>query len=217
MVVASSLPTGLERVLQLLEDGVLQDGIDDEHEGGQDACKEGADTFIAQDGAQRAQRRRLPLVAAATTRQLCGLDVDVGAGIAVGLGLARRHARVDHPDGVGQQHGGAARDGARHHGFRRRQPLARPPGLDRRALEEGARPLVPVVVHEVGHADAEQRRVQARVQAGDALAPHDVSDRVQRRRVRALRLDLRAGRKRDERVSARWRTWVSIDYRQPFG
>ena len=57
-----------------------------------------------------------------------------------------------------------------------------------------------VVVDEVRNGDAEQRAVQARVQACDALALDDPARGAQRGRLRALRLDLGARRQRDERV-----------------
>jgi hypothetical protein len=57
-----------------------------------------------------------------------------------------------------------------------------------------------VVVDEVRNGDAEQRAVQPRVQARDALALDDPARGAQGGRLRALRLDLGARRQRDEGV-----------------
>ena len=93
----------LEHVLQLLEDGVLQDGVDDEDEGGHDAGEEAQRALIADDGEQGGQ-------GGGRSGGLCAREH-----LLVGLGLARRHARVDDPDGVGDEDGCAARDGAGDH------------------------------------------------------------------------------------------------------
>ena len=58
-----------------------------------------------------------------------------------------------------------------------------------------------VVVDEICDADAEERRVEAGVEAGDTLALDDASRGIERRRLSALRFDLGAGRECDERVA----------------
>lgn len=183
----------LDHVLHLLEQGVLQDGVDDEDEGGDDAAEQGLGPLLLEQGQQGADGGRAALALGA------GL---AGALLLLDVALARRHARVDDPDGVGQDDGGGAGEGAGHHGLERRQLGSRAAGLLRRLLEEGPRPLVPVVVDKVGHADAEHGRVQAGVQARHALARDDAPHRRQEGRLAPGRLDLRARRQGDQGVSA---------------
>ena len=59
------------------------------------------------------------------------------------MGGARRHARVDDPDRVGEQDRGAAGDGARDHRLDGRELAAGAAGLGGGAVEEGPRPLIP--------------------------------------------------------------------------
>jgi hypothetical protein len=58
-----------------------------------------------------------------------------------------------------------------------------------------------VVVDKVCDADAEEGRVEAGVEACDALALDDAARSIERRRLGALRFDLGAGREGDERVA----------------
>ena len=58
-----------------------------------------------------------------------------------------------------------------------------------------------VVVDKVCDADAEESRVEAGIEAGDALALDDAARGIERRRLGALRFDLGAGREGDERVA----------------
>ena len=58
-----------------------------------------------------------------------------------------------------------------------------------------------VVVDKVCDADAEEGRVEAGVEACDALALDDAARGIERRRLGALRFDLGAGREGDERVA----------------
>ena len=60
-----------------------------------------------------------------------------------GLGLARCHARVDDPDGIGDEDGGGAGDEAGDHGFEGGEFLGGAAGFERGGGEEGARPFVP--------------------------------------------------------------------------
>lgn len=193
-----ALAAGLGHVLHLLEEGVLQDGVDDEDEGGDDAAEQGAGPFLPQQRHERADgggRLGLPrhgLRAAALDDELLRRLERLPA---------RGHARVDYPDRVRQDHGRGPRQRARHHRLHRRQLLRRPPGLGRRRLEEGACPLVPVVVDEVGHTDAEHGAVEPRVQARHALARDDALHGRQEGRLGSFRLDLRARGEGDEGVS----------------
>jgi hypothetical protein len=175
----------LHRVLHLLKQRVLQDGVQDQHERGDDAAEQGLRALLLHQGDQRRDGARVPLARGP------GLP---GALLLLEVPLACRHARVDDPDGVRQDHGGAAGEGARHHGLERRQLLVRPAGLGRRRLEERPAPLVPVVVDEVGHADAEDGAVEAGVQARDALARDDGPHGRQEGGLGSGGFDLGAGR-----------------------
>lgn len=124
----------LEEVLHLLEHGVLQNGVDDEDKRRRDTGEEAQRALLADQGEQGAERRGR------------GLRRRAGQDLLVGLGLARRHARVDDPDGVCEQHRGGPGDGARDHGFDRRELARGAAGLERGFLEEGARPFVPWAV-----------------------------------------------------------------------
>ena len=178
----------LDGILHLLKQGVLKNGVDDEHQGREDAGEQGLGALLLQQGHESPDG----------ARGLGGL----GAGLDVALLvlLARGDARVDDPDGVGDDDGGGAGNGSRNHGLDRGELLAGAAGLGGGRLEEGAGPLVPVVVDEVGDADAEERRVDARVQARDALARNDLLDGIAELALGLLGLDLGAGREGDERV-----------------
>lgn len=182
----------LDHVLHLLKEGVLQDGVDDEDEGGDHAAEQGLGPLLLEEGEQGADggRAALPLGARLA-----------GALLLLNVLLARRHARVDDPDGVGEDDGGGAGEGAGHHGLDRGQLGGRAPGLYGGGLEKGPRPLVPVVVDKVGDADAEHGRVQPGVQARDALARNDALHRRHEGRLASGRLDLCARREGDEGVS----------------
>ena len=183
----------LDRVLHLLKQGVLQDRVDDEHQGGHDAREEGLGPLRLEQVQEGADGGRL--------LGLGGAARESRGGVVLGGRLAGGHARVDDPDGVGQDDGGGAGDGAGDHALDRGQLLGGAAGLDGGGLEEGAGPLVPVVVDKVGDADAEQGRREARVEARDALARDDLLDGGQEGRLGALRLDLGAGGEGDERVA----------------
>jgi hypothetical protein len=58
-----------------------------------------------------------------------------------------------------------------------------------------------VIVNEVGDCDSEQSTLKACVQTSNALALDDPFDSLEGVRVGLLRLDLRSGRKRDQRVT----------------
>lgn len=187
----------LVRVLHLLEQGVLQDGVDDQHERGHDAAEERLRAFVAQQGHQGAEGSRLFILLLRAGATSGGLTLD----LVLDLAPARGHAGVDDPDGVREDDGGGAGEGAGDHGLDRGQLLAGAAGAGGGGLEEAARPLVPVVVDEVGDADAEDGAVEPRVQARHALARDDLPHGGQERRLGSLRLDLRAGRQGDEGVS----------------
>lgn len=172
-------PLLLQHVLQLLEDRVLQDGIDDEDERRHDAREQRLRPLLLEQRGQRADgARRLRCRRAWQRRPRV-------------RALPRRHARVDDPDRVGEEHRRGAGDGAGHHGLEGCE-LCGAAGLAAGGLEGGARPLVPVVVDEVGDADAEEGGVEAGVEAGGALAVEDRFDGREEGGARAGGLDLGA-------------------------
>ena len=87
-------PLLLEEVLHLLEHGVLQDGVDHQDQRGSHAGEQAQGSLLADQREQRGERG--------------GRLGGRGSGQygLVRVVLARRHARVDHPDGVREQHGG---------------------------------------------------------------------------------------------------------------
>ena len=86
-------PLLLEEVLHLLEDGVLQDGVDHQNQRGSHAGEEAQGPFLADQCEQRGERGGRLGGRGAREHGL------------VRVVLARRHARVDDPDGVREQHG----------------------------------------------------------------------------------------------------------------
>lgn len=188
-----ALTAGLEDVLHLLEERVLQDGVGNEHKRGDDAAEQRLRALLAQQREQRAERRGGPRFPFPRRRDggAAALDHELARGLE-GL-AARRHARVDDPDRVREDHRRGPRERARDHGLDRRELLGGAPGLGGGGLlEEGARPLVPVVVDEVGHADAEYGAVEPRVQAGHPFARDDAPHGGEEVRLGSLRLDLGA-------------------------
>lgn len=126
-------PPLLQHLLQLLEDGVLQDRVDDQDQRRHDASEQARGALIADEGEERAKRRwRLLRGCRCARERLVG-----------GFGFARRHARVDDPDGVGHEDGCAAGEGACHHGLDRGELGGGATGFERSLLEEGAGPFVP--------------------------------------------------------------------------
>ncbi len=184
----SDPPLLLQHVLQLLEDGILQDRVDDQHQSRHDAREQGLRAFLPNQRQQRPHCRRC-----------------LGRGHAISLPalLPRRHPRVDDPDGICEQDRRGAGQGARHHRLDGRESLRGAPRVDGGFLEGRARPLVPVVVDEVGHCDAEEGRVEAGVEAGDTLSGNEAADCIEEARIRALRLDLGAGGEGDEGIAGR--------------
>ena len=132
-ILGSDPPLLLEEVLHLLEHGVLQDGVYDEHQGWGHAGEQAQGSLLANQREQRGERG--------------GRFGGRGAGQhgLVRLVLARRHARVDDPDGVREEDGGRAGDGACHHRFDGGELHAGAAGLEGGLLEEGAGPFVPCV------------------------------------------------------------------------
>lgn len=92
-VLGCDTPLLLQEVLHLLEHGVLQDGVDDQHQGRSNTGKEAQGTLLANQSKQSSE---------------CGGRLDgrrARQDLLIGLILAGRHACVDDPDGVGEEHG----------------------------------------------------------------------------------------------------------------
>jgi hypothetical protein len=186
-------PPLLERVLQLLENGVLKNWIDDEDERGQHASEERSRALVADqrhEGPDRGGCFLLWTLLAPRERILLML-------------FPRRHPCIHHPDGIRQQDRRRPGDGACDHALDRRELLARTAGLLRRFFKEGPGPFIPVVVDEVGDGNAEEGGVEAGVQAGETFTLDDVLDGGEEGGGRAGSLDLGAGRERDERIGER--------------
>lgn len=185
------LPLPLHGILHLLEERILENGVDDEHQRRDDSGEQGSRALLLQQGHERPQGGRA-LAASATVAT---------GGLEVGLLAARGDARVDDPDGVGDDDGGRAGNGAGDHGLDGGELLAGAAGAGGGLFEKGPRPLVPVVVDEVGDADAEEGRVDARVQAREALARDDLLDGLGEVALGLFGLDLGSGGEGDERVA----------------
>lgn len=187
-------------VLHLLEERILKNGVDDQDQRRQDAGEESLGTLVLKEGHQRAQG--------------CGLPGRL-ARLQVGLGvlLARGDASVDNPDGVGDNDGGRAGDGASNHGLNSGELLAGATSRGGGLLEEGPGPLIPVVVDKVGDADAKERRVDARIQSGNPLARDNLLDSVDELALGLFGLDLSAGGEGNERIAVGRKSQVSIPAR----
>lgn len=132
-------PPLLQHVLELLKNGVLQNRVDDEHQRGHDTRKEARHALVLDDGDERANGRR-------------GLGLCAAGERLVRFGLAPgRHARVDDPDGVGEEHRGAAGKGARNHRLDRREVLGRADSLDGGLFEARPGPLIPLLLVRIFH------------------------------------------------------------------
>lgn len=169
----------LNDVLQLLEEGVLQDGVDDQDQRWEHTREESLGTLLLKEVNQRGPSGLLLLI--------CGAGETL-----LRIALARSHAGVDDPDGVGEEHGCAACECTRNHRLDGGKLLGGASGLDSSLFESRARPLVPVIVDKVGHADAEKRGFQTRVESTDTLTLYNVADRIDGRALGALGLDLSA-------------------------
>lgn len=181
----------LDGVLHLLKKCVLEDWVDDEHQGGDDAREESLGALVLEESHEGADGGR----GGGSLLSLAGLE------IAFVVLLARGDARVDDPDGVGEDDGSRTSNGTGNHGLDGRELLVGAASRSGSLLEERARPLVPVVVDEVRDADAEKRRVDARVQTGHALARNNLLNGIDELALCLFGLDLGAGREGDERVA----------------
>lgn len=135
----------LNYILHLLEEGVLKNRVDDENESRDDTGEQGLGPLVFEKGHEGADGAGGP----DGLGHFAGLDI-----VSLDL-LPRGHAGVDDPDGVGDEDGGGSGDGSGDHGLDRGELLGRAARGDGALLEEGLGPLIPVIVDEVGDADAE--------------------------------------------------------------
>lgn len=185
------LSTLLDIVLHLLEQGVLQNGVDDEHQGWHDTSEEGLGTLVLEEGHQRADGGRV------------GLLLDSFLEVALLIALAGSDAGVDNPDGVSDDDGRGTSNGTGNHGLDGGELLVGATGGGSGLLEELLGPLIPVVVDEVGDADTEERGVNAGVETGNAFAGNDSLDGVDELALGLLGFDLGAGRQGDEGIATK--------------
>ena len=178
----------LNRVLQLLEKGVLKNGVDNQDQRREHTGEESLGTLLLKK-VDQGRPSGLWLLGLGAREALFSLV------------LARRHAGVHDPDGVGDEHGSAARNSAGDHGLSGSELFRSASGFLSSLLESRARPLVPVVVDEVGHADAEKGGFQPGIQTAQTLALNDMADRIDSRALSALRFDLGAGRQSNEGIA----------------
>lgn len=174
----------LHGVLHLLEEGILEDGVDDQDQGWHDTREQGLGSLILEEGHESADGGRGFRRARASTR----------LHITVLCLLASGDAGVDDPDRVGKEDCRGASDGTGHHGLNGGELLVCAAGGGGALLKESLGPFVPVVIYEVGDADAEQRRVDARIQPRSALPGNDLLDGLNELTLSLPGLDLGTSR-----------------------
>ena len=185
----SHLPTLLDVVLHLLEQGVLQNGVDDEHQGWHDTSKEGLGTLVLKESHQRTDGGRVCLL------------LDPLLEVAFVIALAGGDAGVDNPDGVGDDDGRGTGNGTSNHGLDGGELLVGATSSGSGLLEELLGPFVPVVVDEVGDTDAEESGVDAGVETGNAFAGNNFLDSIDEFALGLFGFDLGAGRESNERIA----------------
>lgn len=182
-------PFLLDRVLELFEQGILQDWVDDQHQRGQDAGKKGLRSFILQQCHDSSQRAR-GFGRLGTREGLLVLD----------LMLPRGHAGVDDPYRICTDDRGRTGDGTGYHTLHSCQLLGWAASLLGGALEKGAGPLIEVVVDKVGNRDAEDGRVETGIESRETLTVDDGPNGLEKGGVGTLGFDLGAGGEGDQWV-----------------
>jgi hypothetical protein len=124
-------PLLLQKLLHLLEKGVLQNRIDNQHQCRHDAREQAGRALITDERKERAKRRR-------RLDGLCSRQ-----NLLLGIVLARRHARVDDPDGVCDKHRRAAGKRACEHRLDGGELHRRAASFERGFFEPRAGPFVP--------------------------------------------------------------------------
>lgn len=203
-ILGSDPSPALQDVLQLFEDGVLQDRVDHQHQRRKNTSKKSLGAFLVKKLQQRPDGRWLLLGRRA--RQGWLLDV----------GLASSHAGVNNPDGVGDQNRCTASESTSNHRFDGGELLRGPAGPHSGLLKRSPRPFIPIVVHEIGDTDSKQCRIQARVEASDTLPLHNPTHRIEGCRMGTFRLDLCSRGKGDQRITGMRRntiSWLSSNFK----
>lgn len=190
----------LNQIFELLEYGVLQNRVDDQHQSRHDTSKQCRRPLLPHQGKKCANCSRSLLSLLATQQRLVALLVP----------LPGCHACVDNPYRIGKENCCAAGKRAGHHALSGRQALGSSAGGNGSFLEECAGPFVPVIVDEIGDGDAEEGGVETGIETSDALALDDVSDGIEEVGVGAFAFDLGACGEGDERIAARDKVSIQI-------
>lgn len=183
------LSTLLDVVLHLLEQSVLQNGVDDKHQGRHDTSEQGLGALVLEERHQRADGGRVSLL------------LDSLLEVTLLIALAGGDASVDNPDGVGDDDGRGTGNGTGNHGLDGGELLVGATSGGSSLLEELLGPLIPVVVNEVGDADTKEGGVDSRVETGNAFAGNDSLDGIDELALGLLGFDLGAGREGDEGIA----------------
>lgn len=177
----------LDGVLHLLKESVLKNGVDDEDQRRDDAGEESLGSLVLEERHEGAD--------GAGGFGRTGIDTSLDVSLLVLL--ASCDTGVDDPDWVRDDDCGGSSEGTSQHGLDGGEFAAGAASFDSSLLKEGSGPLIPVVVDEVGDADAEKGRVNARVETRDTLTCDDTLNGVEEFRLGLLRLDLSTSRESD--------------------
>lgn len=177
----------LNGILHLLEESVLKNGVDDEHQSRDDTPEESLRALALEERHQGADG--------------AGVLLDQNTRLILLLRLAGSHPSVDDPDRVRDDDCGGPSKRTSNHRLNGRELLVGAAGLCGSILKEGSGPFVPIVVYEVGDADAEERRVNAGVETRDAFARNDLLHGFAELALGLLGLDLCASRQRNKGIA----------------
>lgn len=184
-VLGCDTTTLLNRLFQLLENGVLEDRVDDQHKSWQHTREESHEALILDDSQKRADGAGAELLG------LCSLLG--GKSTLVALVLAGCHASVDDPDGVGDEHGCASSNRTSDHALQCAELASVGTVGSLCSLDESSTgPFVPVVVDKVGNTDAEKSRLETCVKTADTFASDDFASCCKHVGVGFLGFDLSA-------------------------
>lgn len=192
----------LHSILHLLKERILQNGVDDEHQCGQNTGKESLWAFVAKQGHDCCKGAgRLGRFAARSSARGSSLFCIPRLCLLFNLVLPCSHSCIDDPDRVGHDNCRRTGNGTGNHALDGGELFCCATGLFGGTLEKGACVLVKVVVYEVGYRDTKNSGVEACVETGEAFAVDDGLDGFQEGRVGALGFNLGAGGEGDEGVA----------------
>lgn len=112
--------------------------------------------------------------------------------------MACCHPCIDNPYWVRNEDSGAAGDSSSNHRLDGGELFGCARATNCRTFEEGAGPLVPVVIDKIGNAYAEKGAIKARVETCHALSLDDAANGIMNSRLSALGFDLCPGGERDK-------------------